>query len=248
MPLKTFTLAERPEREDEFERFAEGGWPRFLRQPDALGSGRFWPSLFSTFARYQLLLFEGDKVVGVGHAAPIAWDGTAAGLPESVADLLNNATETATTGRRPTALSTLTVITAGHQGRGHAAELLKAMQGLAREHRLPTLVAPVRPTQKARYPLALMDRYVHWTRADGAPFDPWIRAHWRLGAEIARVAPRTLVIEGTVAQWEDWTEMGFPDSGPYVVPGALQPVVIDRERDQGSYDDPCVWMVHPLSR
>jgi GNAT superfamily N-acetyltransferase len=248
MPLKTFTLAERPEREDEFEHFAEVGWPRFLRQLDALGSGGFWPSLFTAFARYQVLLFDGDKVVGVGHAVPIAWDGTAAGLPESMAGILANATETATAGRRPTALSTLAVITAGHQGRGLAAGLLQAMQALVREHGLATLLAPVRPTQKARYPLAPMERYVHWTRPDGTPFDPWIRTHWRLGAEIARVAPRALVIEGTVAQWEDWTEMGFPDSGPYVVPGALQPVLIDRERDQGSYEDPSVWMVHRLSR
>jgi hypothetical protein len=248
MPLKTFTLAERPEREDEFERFAEAGWPRFLRQGDALGSGRFWPSLFTTFARYQILLFDGDKVVGVGHGAPLAWDGTPAGLPESVAGLLENATGAAANGRRPTALSALAVITAGHEGRGLAAALLKAMQALARDNGLGPLVAPVRPTHKTRYPLAAMERYVGWTRPDGAPLDPWIRAHWRLAGEIVRVIPRALVIEGTAAQWEEWTEMAFPDSGPYVVPGALQPVVIDRERDQGRYEDPNVWMAHPPLR
>jgi hypothetical protein len=93
-----------------------------------------------------------------------------------------------------------------------------------------------------------MERYVRWTRPDGAPFDPWIRSHWRLGAEIVRVAPRTLVIEGPVAHWEEWTGMAFPDTGPYLVPGALQPVLIDRERDQGRYEDPNVWMVHSLRR
>jgi GNAT superfamily N-acetyltransferase len=244
MPLKTFTLAERPEREDEFERFAEAGCPSFLRQRDALGSGRLWPSLFTTFARYQILLFDGDKVVGVAHSAPIAWDGTPAGLPESIAGILESATGTAKPGRRPTALAALTAITAGHEGRGFGAELLKAMQALAREHGLGTLVASVRPSQKARYPLAPMERYVRWTRPDGAPLDPWIRAHWRLGAEIVRVVARTLMIEGTVDQWQDWTEMAFPDSGPYVVPGALQPVVIDRDREEGRYEDPNVWMVH----
>ena len=40
--------------------------------------------------------------------------------------------------------------------------------------------------------------------------------------------------------------MTFPDSGPYVVAGALQPVVIDRERDQSRYEDPNVWMRHPI--
>ena len=32
---------------------------------------------------------------------------------------------------------------------------------------------------------------------------------------------------------------------PYVVPGALVPVEIDRERDEGLYVEPNVWMVHP---
>jgi hypothetical protein len=41
--------------------------------------------------------------------------------------------------------------------------------------------------------------------------------------------------------------MSFPESGPYVVPSALQPVQIDRERDEGRYEDPNVWMRHPVA-
>jgi hypothetical protein len=40
--------------------------------------------------------------------------------------------------------------------------------------------------------------------------------------------------------------LSFPDSGPYVIPLATQPVVIDRERDEGIYHDQNVWMVHDL--
>ena len=71
-----------------------------------------------------------------------------------------------------------------------------------------------------------------------------MRTHWRLGAETLRVIPRAMVIVGRVAEWEDWTAMRFPDSGDYVVPGALQPVRIDRDRDEGRYEDPNVWMKH----
>ena len=39
-----------------------------------------------------------------------------------------------------------------------------------------------------------------------------------------------MVVTGTVAEWEEWTEMALPESGAYVVPGALVPVEIDRER------------------
>jgi hypothetical protein len=89
-----------------------------------------------------------------------------------------------------------------------------------------------------------MERYIGWRRPDGALLDPWLRVHERLGAEIVRIAPRTLVILSSVADWEDWTEMAFPESGAYVVPGALQPVLIDREKDEGRYEDPNVWMRH----
>ena len=41
-------------------------------------------------------------------------------------------------------------------------------------------------------------------------------------------------------------DLAFPESGRYVAPGALQPVVIDRERNLGRCDDPNVWMSHPV--
>ena len=40
--------------------------------------------------------------------------------------------------------------------------------------------------------------------------------------------------------------MAFPESGEYVVPGALEPIRIDRERDLGLYDEPNIWMRHPI--
>ena len=44
---------------------------------------------------------------------------------------------------------------------------------------------------------------------------------------------------------EQWTELALPESGAYVVPGALVPIQVDRERDEGVYVEPNVWMVHP---
>ena len=38
--------------------------------------------------------------------------------------------------------------------------------------------------------------------------------------------------------------MRFPETGEYVVGGALAPVVIDCERDVGTHDEPGVWVVH----
>jgi len=49
-----------------------------------------------------------------------------------------------------------------------------------------------------------------------------------------------------VAEWEGWTGMAFPETGDYVVEGALVPARIDRERDLGLYVEPNVWMRHSL--
>jgi hypothetical protein len=51
-------------------------------------------------------------------------------------------------------------------------------------------------------------------------------------------------ITGTVADWEAWTGMRFPDSGRYVVPDALVPIDIDTARDLGTYVEPNVWVRH----
>lgn len=53
-----------------------------------------------------------------------------------------------------------------------------------------------------------------------------------------------MVIEGTVAEWESWADMVFPVTRDYVVPGALNLVLIDRERDRGVYVEENLWVQH----
>jgi hypothetical protein len=53
-------------------------------------------------------------------------------------------------------------------------------------------------------------------------------------------------ISGTVTTWEAWTEMKFPQSGEYIIPGALNPVTFDIEKDEGVYIEPNVWMHHSI--
>jgi GNAT superfamily N-acetyltransferase len=248
VPFKAFTLRERPELEDEFERLSDVSWPRFLRQKDSLGYGQYWPQLHTTWADWQLLLIDGmGPTIAATHAVPLVWNGTVEDLPSSIAEILGRAASDRAAGRAPTALSAIAaMVDPRYRGQGMSPAAVRAMVDLARARGLRSLIAPVRPAAKSAYPLAPMERYVRWENQDGLPHDPWIRVHARMGAEILRVAPRTIVIEGAVADWERWTDMRFPDSGDYVVPGALQPVVIDRERDHGRYEDANVWMRHPV--
>ena len=108
------------------------------------------------------------------------------------------------------------------------------------------LIAPVRPSFKDRYPITPIERYVTWTRENGEPFDPWIRVHVRRGAKIAKPIPHSMRITGTVAEWEQWTGMRFPDDGLYTFPAGLAPVEIDHRRDIGSYWEPNVWIIHTV--
>jgi hypothetical protein len=55
-----------------------------------------------------------------------------------------------------------------------------------------------------------------------------------------------MTIRGTRADWEEWTHLKFPQSGTYYIPGALNPIKMNIENDEGVYVEPNVWMVHEL--
>jgi hypothetical protein len=127
-----------------------------------------------------------------------------------------------------------------------SADALRAMADMARRHGFASLIAPVRPSVKERYPLVPIDQYATWKRPDGSWFDPWMRVHQRLGASVLEPEARSLRITSTVADWEHWTGMTFPETGDYWFLGGLATVAIDRSHDQGLYFEPNVWMHHPL--
>jgi hypothetical protein len=122
--------------------------------------------------------------------------------------------------------------------------MVNAMRGAAKNAGLRELIAPVRPTLKASYPLTPIERYVLWRRDDGSHFDPWIRLHERVGGEILAPAPRSMTLVEPVAVWEEWTEMRLPEDGDYVFPGGLAPLHV---RDGvGTHVEPNVWLRHSL--
>ena len=144
--------------------------------------------------------------------------------------------------------STLCAVVAGiappYRGKGLSSLLLRRMAGLAAAHGLDSMIAPVRPTWKERYPLTPIERYVLWRREDGFPYDPWLRTHERVGAELLEVAPLSMTVAGSREEWEQWTGLQFPEDGEYIVPGGLVPVRFEAGR--GTYVEPNVWMRHPL--
>jgi hypothetical protein len=221
----------------------EDVWPEFIHHSRL---NRNWHRLREEFPELQLVLYddEADAVVGRGQTVPFRWDGSWGDLPDGVEGVFERVFEG--DGGEPTTLSAVVaVLDPRHQGRRLSSLVIEGMRAAAALAGLDALVAPVRPTLKSRYPLTPIERYLTWRRDDGELFDPWLRVHERLGAEILGVCPGSMVVTGSVAEWEEWTGMVFPDSGGYVVEGALVPVEIDRERDLGRYQEPNVWMRHP---
>jgi GNAT superfamily N-acetyltransferase len=243
--IGVFTLAERPDLEAGL-RSLPNTFPEFMHH-DAVVD-RYWDLLFVDFAGFQIAVCDdGGETLAAGNCIPVFWDGTIGGLPDGLDGVLERGVEDVKGGRAPTVVSALlATVPPAHRSRGLSSVVLTAMKAVAADHGLGALIAPVRPTLKERYPLTPMERYARWERSDGLPFDPWLRVHRRLGAQFLGVAPESMVITGKLREWEEWTGMGFPESGTYVVQGALQPVEMDLERDLGVYREPNVWMRHPV--
>jgi hypothetical protein len=244
----TFVMHTAAQRPDLWERGLDSAavWPEYNLHGDVLN--QWWGHLDEELPDFQFVLYdqEHDEIVAEGHTAPLWWDGDVGTLPDGIDGAIESAFASA---RSRVEANTLCALAAESprdgRRRGLALQLLAAMRSVAEHQGLSRLVAPVRPAWKERYPLTPIERYVRWRRDDGQLFDPWMRVHERLGARVARPLPRSLRITGTVAEWESWTRMAFPESGDYVFPEGLATVHIDREADRGSYWEPNVWMVHP---
>ena len=245
--FKVVTLQERPELEEVFEPQKERIWSPFIFYD--VYAHKLWFYLEQVFSEFQLyLLNEAEQPIAVGQCIPCTWDGTMAGLPVGWFDSLVRGVDDYKAGHQPNTLAALEIaIQPEYQGRGVSYQVIQAMRALAEEKGFQAIIVAVRPSMKSRYPLTPMERYVRWQREDGAPFDPWLRVHWRSGAEILKVAHPSMVIEATVQAWQEWTGLQFPESGDYVVPEALVPIQIDREMDVGLYVEPNVWVHHPIT-
>jgi GNAT superfamily N-acetyltransferase len=238
------TFAQRSDLRDAVRKVQDGAWPEFMTH-DVIWE-RHEALLYEAAPEYQFVVVDdGGTPLAHGNCIPFEWDGEPAHLPDGIDGVLPAAKSMFDAGRSPTAVSALQIVVRRElRGRGLSTRCIAAMADIAREHGLASLVAPVRPTLKHRYPLIPLERYARWRRPDGELFDPWLRVHERAGAASMGVCPRSMTITGTIAEWEAWTSMAFPDSGPYVVPDALVPVDIDVDNDRGVYVEPNFWMHH----
>ena len=194
---------------------------------------------------------EPDRPVARAFSVPFAFPDGAAGqesLPDGGWDEVIRWAYRARLARvRPTALSALEIMVAPRlQAQGVARVMLAALRANAHRLGFADLYAPLRPTDKHREPHTPFADYIARCREDGLPHDSWLRTHFRLGAAIVKIAPYSMVIAGTLAEWRRWTGLSFAQSGPAIVSGALSPVHVSLEQDHAVYVEPNLWIRHPL--
>jgi len=228
---------------------AEVSWPEFMLQDPI--AGEHWHELFDRFSDYQFALLdtESNRMAAMANSVPFFWDQPLEDLPEEGWDwVFVEAVEGHKKGLKPNIQSAIQInIHPDYQGQGLSPLMVKAMREIGKKKGFKDLVAPVRPNQKSQYPLASIDDYITWTTEDSLPFDAWLRVHVRAGARIIKPCHNAMTIRGSIADWELWTGMNFPQSGKFHIPGALIPVEINIERNEGIYVEPNVWMQHSIT-
>jgi GNAT superfamily N-acetyltransferase len=222
-------------------------WPDFMMEDDI--ANHLWDEMYERCQDTLFYLCEGQTIVAQGKAIPLYRSDDLASLPDDGWDwALQTGLQQKRDAVQPNMMCALEIaISAAYRGRGISRRAIAYMRQMSVSMGFDTLIAPVRPSRKAAYPLIPMQEYITWQRDDGLLFDPWLRTHQRNGAEIIRVCETSMRISGSIDDWEDWTEMQFPGSGWHIIDGALNPVYIDCDIKTGLYIEPNVWMVHYLS-
>ncbi len=240
--MKLVRYADRADlREIRGEELTRRAFPEYMNHNEP--GGRFWARLYVDHPDFQLALLDGDELVAELHSVPVAWDGSADDLPTGWDDAFTRAFEG---GGEPTVLCALAIaVKPERRGEQLSGRMVNEMRAAAARGGLRELIAPVRPTLKARYPLIPIEAYAAWRRPDGSHFDPWIRVHERLGGEILAPAPASMVMEAPVADWESWLGLELPGDGTYVVPEMLAPLEV--AAGVGRHVEPNVWLRHRVS-
>jgi GNAT superfamily N-acetyltransferase len=250
--LTVATFAERPDLLPKvFDPEIQSAVPEFMRHDP--GAGLYYgDGHIEHYREFGLVAFDPaapDEPLARAFSVPFAFrDGTPGRdqLPDGGWDeVIRWGYLDRLAGRRPNAVSALEIMVAPRlQQRGVSRVMLGAMRDNARRLGFADLYAPLRPTGKALEPLTPFADYVARRRLDGLPSDPWLRTHVWAGAEIVRIASRSMTVAGTLAEWRRWTGLALDRSGEALVPGALCPIHVSLEQDHAVYVEPNIWLLH----
>lgn len=236
------TIAMRPELVDAVDRLVASNLPPFMLW-ESPGNWR-WHHIYAMHPEDQLVVLDDDGDVAAAlNTVPARWDGAIEDLPSGFDDVVVAATDDMRSVTNATCLLSMS-IRRDRRGRGLAEGMIDEVRRRARSVGRSTVIAPIRPTRKAAYPMVPIEHYVRWQREDGRPFDPWLRIHRACGGRHLGVAHRSLTIRQPVERWSDATGLRMKQPGSYVVDGALVPVEV--ADGIGVYAEPNLWVAYDV--
>ena len=137
--------------------------PEYNNHGDVLNE--YWPRLTEELPEFQFhLVGDEDEILVRARSIPVRWDATIADLPTGIDGAIARGFDE---GGANVLCALVIMIPRDLQGQGLSAAAVEAMAAIARQHRLGSLIAPVRPSRKERYPLVQIEQYARWRRPDG---------------------------------------------------------------------------------
>ena len=240
------TLAAEPDLKVDYDEIAHTVWPEYIFHD--VNTLKYWARIEAYFPEFQMLFRHRNEVIGFANSVPIRWDLPLTELPQQGWDwLLERSVEDYENGRTPNLIAGLNIsLRSEFQGRGLSYQIISALKERGRFMGFPKAIFPVRPSKKHLHPRMTMKEYLGQTNEKGEIFDPWLRAHLRLGGIQLHTCNESMLIIGTFKEWELWSKQKLKAGSEIIVPGGLVPVTFDKHSDTGTYLEPNVWVTHKL--
>ncbi len=221
-------------------------WPEIMHHD--LVANNHWHELEKSFPEYQLFLMDKNDVVGFGNCMPFQWNYPLVFLPQKGWDwLFLKSLNDFEKNRKPNVLGGLQItIRKKYQGNSYSKVIINKIRETGKLKGLDKLIIPVRPVLKSEFPLMPMRKYIKLLNEKKEIYDPWLRAHIRLGAKIIGPCRKSMTIRGSVEECEKWIGKKFVSSGKYIIDGATSPLIINTSNNTGTYYDENVWVYHNL--
>jgi len=207
---------------------------------------KYWDRLEIYFPDHQIFMVEDDQtLLGFINTIPFFWDNALEDLPDDgwdwmmkkgIVDFQNDITVNCLGGLQ-------VIIPKEHQGKGYSKQIIAIAKTFVKNKEYDYLIIPIRPTFKSKFPEIKMEEYCQKKVGDKI-YDPWIRTHLNSGAEIIKVCPNSMQVEGSLTFWEGILGEKITGSGNYIAEGALNPVEIEVEKDYGVYHEENIWIYY----
>ncbi len=229
-------------QQQQYRAIIKNAFPRIVLESKV--TEKYWPRLERYFPEYQVyLIHESGEIIGFINSIPFHWNKALETLPDDGWDwMLQEGVENNEQGVKSNCIGGLQIIVnPKYLGQGYSRKIIAEAKILRKQHGLEHLLIPIRPTLKHHFPHMKMEDYIHYKENEKL-YDPWIRNHLRNGAEIIKVCHNAMNVTREIPYWESLLNRKIETSGHYLIEGALNPIMMDLDKNIGEYREANIWI------